>query len=663
MKPPPADSDTVEVTGQVEPTPSEDDQDTQLYVPFRSWLDARPGRYVHAGAVGLILLQAVVRGWVKFGGWFVADDMSFIGRAEHMPFWSQEYLLAAWNGHFMPGAFALVRVLEDLWPVNYVPVALVDITLQAVAGLLAYRLLVSLFGARPAVLLPLTVFLFSPMTLPAFLWWAAALNQVPGQIAMICALLLQVLYHRSGLTRYGVLGAVAVAAGLLFSEKVLLVVPCVFGLTLLWFTPGRPLARLRRTLRENLAVWVAYLLVVVPYAAYYLTQVPSPVGASQSTTLAVQTVGTALTKAVLPALFGGPLGWQQIGLGGVADPALAFQVATSLGAALVVWISLVRNSRASFGWVVVGGYWAANAILLGITRATYVGPIIGAEYRYSTDVCIIVAVFGTAALLPIVGTARKGQVQRLLPRRSADEQATSHSARQAAPVRGFSMEASTAGALSFAILVLSLVSTFQYDHFWRGNSSAQYFANARDDITASGRHLTISEVTLPERVQNGFLGSFVKTSTMMSGFEPRPSFLMPGRSADELYLPDDSGHLRSAWVDGFHNKPGPEKTCGWRIDRSPVSIPLEKPTTPWQWTVRIGYLATDDAVATVTAGTVTSKVAIQRGFDSIYVLGEGAITSVDISALSAGGMCTNDVTVGFVRPVPGTRPQPRTHQG
>lgn len=631
--------------------------EVQTYVPFKAWLDAEPQRYIHLSAVTLLLLQALVRGYVKLGGWFVADDMSFIGRAQHLPFLSHAYLLQAWNGHFMPGSFMVVRGLNALWPVNYTPVAVVDLTLQLVAGVLTYRLLIALFGARPAILVPLAIFLFSPITLPAFLWWAAALNQLPGQVAMIGALFLQVRYHRLGNTRDGIFGAMSVAAGLMFSEKLLLVVPCVLGMTLLFFTPGPPLARLRHAVADHWRVWLGYAVVVVPYCVYYLTQVPSPVSKAPNGTIAVQTVGTALTKAVIPALFGGPLQWQQIGVGGVADPAPLLAVLALIASVLVVWVSVVRRRRAVFAWAMVMGYWLANAVLLGITRASYVGPIIGAEYRYSTDVCLIFAVFGTAAFLPIAGTFRRGVPQRLLPRpRFAWRPPWGTSSPVGSSSAGLSAEASAAGALALALIVPSLVSTFQYDAFWRDNGAAPYFANARADIASSRRHLTLVEMALPQRVQAGFLGAFIKTSTVMSGFEPQPRFLTPGDSADELFVPDDTGHLRAVFVDGFRNASGPAGPCGWRVEQDPVSIPLTKATLPWLWTVRIGYLATQDAATTVTAGTITTRVAVRKGYNAVYVLGEGAIGEVRLGGLSQGALCTADVTVGFPRATPDTRP-------
>jgi hypothetical protein len=40
----------------------DEDLDEPLYTPFRSWLEAKPGRPVLAAALALIFLQAVFRG-------------------------------------------------------------------------------------------------------------------------------------------------------------------------------------------------------------------------------------------------------------------------------------------------------------------------------------------------------------------------------------------------------------------------------------------------------------------------------------------------------------------------------------------------------------------------------------------------------------------------
>jgi hypothetical protein len=632
----------------------DEDLDEPLYTPFRGWFEAKPGRPVLAAAVALILLQALVRGYVKFGSWFIGDDLAFIGRAERLPFWSPEYLLAGWNGHFMPGAFAYVRLLTALWPLNYVPVGVGDLLLQALAGLLMYALLTSLFGARPAILVPLAVFLFSPMTLPAFVWWAAALNQLFGQIAMILVLLLHVRYHRTGRVRYGVLGALSLLVGLAFSEKLLLTVPVVCALTLFYFTGGPPLLRVRRAVGQHARVWVAYAAVVVPYLAYYTTHVKSPIDARRNLTLTLDTLGTALGHAVLPALFGGPWRWMPIGVqGGIANPGTAMVTVVAVASALVVWASVVRRRRAIFAWVVIATYTLVNAVILGVTRGPWVGPIIGAEYRYSTDACVIFAIFGALAFLPLHGHFAGGQPQRLVTRRVGRRVQTEAPAPSALQGPG---ESAVASGLAIAVLVSSMVSTFAYDHLWRNDNIRNFFTTTQRDYANVKRGVTLADTNFPENIQSGLFGEWGRTSALFAAFRPRPEFLTPGRYASDLLLTDDSGHLRLATVEGFTNVPGSVKGCGYRIEDALVSIKLGATTLPWLWYVRIGYIASDDATTTVRAGRTVTSAKVHRGLGNLFVMGDGAIGTVELSGLSAGALCTDDVAVGFLKAVPGTHP-------
>ena len=638
-----------------EGNPAEPDElEAQVYVPFKAWVDAVPGRSILVAATVLMALQLLVRSYVKFGNWFIADDLAFIGRAQTMPFWSSQYLFAGWNGHFMPGAFVEVRVLNALWPMNYLPVGLVDLGLQLLVDVLVYRLLVALFGRRPAILVPLAVYLFSPMTLPAFAWWAAALNQLPGQAALAGVLLAQVRYHRSGRLRYGLLGAVTALAGLMFSEKVLLAVPCVLALTLFYFTDGEPLHRTRSALVRHWRVWAAYLCVVAPYAVFYAIHVPSPVGRPSNLSLTLDTVGTSLTHAVLPALFGGPWNWTPIGLiagvGGIAEPGAAL-VPVTIVSALIVWWSILRRRRAVFAWVIILGYEGVNAVLLGLTRATWVGPFIGAEYRYSTDACIVFVVFGSMAFLQTQGRFVH-PAQRLVPRNWLSGQGAGKGGRWPVSFGAGQVEVATAGTLVCMLVVSGLISTMRYDSTWRLSTIRNYFDVARSDVAAKSHPITISDGAVPENIESALFGKWAFTSNLMAGFTPKPSFLTRGASTDRLYTFDNAGHLHEATVDGFRNKPGPEPRCGWRVSQAARTVPLQLTTMPWLWTARIGYIASEDAQTTVTVGAVTSRVTIKAGLHALFVMGEGAIDTVSFTGLTNGALCTDDIAVGFVKALP-----------
>ncbi len=622
-----------------------------LYTPLRG-LAGSPERTVLLIGYALILVQAVLRGWSKFGGWFVIDDLAFINRAQTMNHWSASYLLEGWHGHLMPGAFALVNILTGLAPLNYLPVAIVDLVGQAALGLLVLRLLSTMFRPRPAILVPFTIFVLSPITLPAFLWWAASLNQLWGQIAMALMLLAHVHYHRTGRLRFGMAGVLALIGGLLFSEKVILMVPVVFLLSLLYFTAGPPVTRLRAAVSRSRLVWLAYLSVSVGYVVLYAATAQSPGTKDSSLTIAVETAGTGLVRAVLPGVLGGPLTWTQVGAGGVAAPTDTFVVLSMLTAVLALLFSIYRRARAIFGWLIILGYIAVDSTLLGITRATIIGPLIGAEYRYHSDELLIIVFFGTLAFLPVDGTFAVGPFQRLVPRRSVA--LLGHTLGQE---ERRSAEAAVSLGLASVVAVLSTLSTVRFDPIWRSDVGRNYFANVEHDIARAAEPLTIANVAVPAGVQNALMFPQNMTSFMFTGFMPAPRFLTSGQYAqDVLYVPDETGHIRRAKVSGFRNEPGQARGCGWKVERSAITVPLQLTTVNWTWTARIGYLASMDADAVVKVGEISTPVHISAGAHTLYVEGQGAIGEVTIKDLSYGTLCTNDVEVGFIDPMPGTGP-------
>ena len=626
-----------------------DDQPTfqpdEMWRPLRSSV-RRPTRSVLLGAAGLIALQVVLRAYVLLGGWFLYDDFAFIGRAASQPLWSHDYLLSSWNGHVMPGAFLWVKVLHALWPLNYIPVAISDAIAGGLVGLIVYRLLTSLFGRRPAVLIPLAFFLFSTITLPAAAWWAAALNQIPGMAAIAGALLLQVRYHRYGRVRDGFLGALAMLMGLFFSEKVLLAFPVIFALSFFYFTGGSPLTRFRRCLRDHAPVWTAQGVIAAIYVVYYLVAVPTPVQGDARVEVTLQTMGTNLVGGILPAAWGGPYRWLRLGVGAVADPSSATIVITAVISALLVAWSVYRSHRAVFGWLVIALYWAANAFILGITRAAIVGPLIGREFRYSTDVALIMAIFGALACIPLAGTFAKGAPQRLMPRRE-------RSGRGQPPAT----EGAIATAVTVAIVVTSALSTFQFDRAWRNDVTPRFVGTVAADVRGAQGPVTVANLALPEAASPSGTGVIAMASDVVGSLPNPPKVLMAGQSTSRLFVLDDSGHLRAVWVDGFKSKPGPEAGCGWRIapDKE-VRIPLDGKTVGWAWFARVGYIASMESEVTVTAGNTTTKVHLLPGLNQFYVMATGEVGEVTFSNLTYGMLCTDDVTVGFAKPVIGTKP-------
>ncbi len=110
----------------------------------------------------------------------------------------------------MPGAFLVAGGITRLAPLNWIGPAISLVVLQLLASLALLRALHVILGWRPVLLLPLTFALFTPLGVPAFAWWAAALNSLPmlAALAWVCGD--AVLLVRTGNQRYAVDGPAGV---------------------------------------------------------------------------------------------------------------------------------------------------------------------------------------------------------------------------------------------------------------------------------------------------------------------------------------------------------------------------------------------------------------------------------------------------------------------
>ncbi|WP_433578056.1 hypothetical protein [Nocardia brasiliensis] len=174
-------------------------------------------------AGGLIALQLLLRGWVAASGYFYWDDLILVGRAGRYPLLSSELLLHNHDGHFMPLAFVVAWVVTQAAPLVWAGPVLVLVLGQLAVSVAVLRMVRLLLGLRWALLVPLVFFLFSPVTLPAFAWWSAALNTLPLQFALAWVIGDALLLLRTGRRRYAVSGIVVLAVALLFFEKSVIV--------------------------------------------------------------------------------------------------------------------------------------------------------------------------------------------------------------------------------------------------------------------------------------------------------------------------------------------------------------------------------------------------------------------------------------------------------
>ena len=255
-------------------------------------------------AIALIAVQLVVRAVLAFSGYFYWDDLILTGRIGTQGPLSPSYLFDDHDGHVMPGAFLLAGGITRLAPLNWAGPALSLVVGQLVASLALFRALYVIIGWRWVLLLPLTFALFTPLGVPGFAWWAAALNSLPMLAAMAWVCADAVLLVRTGNQRYALTGSVVFFGGLLFFEKAAVIPFVAFAIAaLLAHVAGdpKPLATVWRTGKR---LWTSSLAVTGVWVVLYLVVVDQQRW-SLDLPMTLRLLGRSITTASCPASLGG----------------------------------------------------------------------------------------------------------------------------------------------------------------------------------------------------------------------------------------------------------------------------------------------------------------------------------------------------------------------
>ena len=175
----------------------------------------------------------------------------------------------------MPAGRLVAWVVQTSGPVNWTLAATVTLVLQLLASAAAWWMLTTLFGVRWSVLAPYALYLTSALTFPAVMWWAAALTLVPVQASFFASTAAWVTppADRPPSWLWCTLGCLV--AGLAFDVKAALIVPVLFFVGLAYFESRFPGPAARPFVRSRWVATVALCALLVTYATYYLTSVPT----------------------------------------------------------------------------------------------------------------------------------------------------------------------------------------------------------------------------------------------------------------------------------------------------------------------------------------------------------------------------------------------------
>jgi hypothetical protein len=591
------------------------------------WRGSVSARRVGQAALALIAVQTLFRGWAVFTGFFYEDDFRYVYDASTSAL-SGTFLLQDYNGHLMPGQFLLVWLLQELAPMSFTAVAVVLLVLQVAAALTVWLLLRELVGPRLGALVPLAVYLFSPLTLGSFLWYAASIQAVPLQLTLAGCLLFHVRFLRRGSRRDAVVALAVFLAGLVFWEKALLVVPVLAAVTVLWFSTGGPVRRVVDAVTRHWQVWLAYLVLSAGYLAIYVSRVAWQLKGGGDPGSTLDLAREAVLNGFVPALFGGPFTGFPTGLALAPNPPTSVQLVFLQVLGLVVAVTVVAYRGAWRAWALLGGYLLVDVLLLASGRIDVLGPVIGRDTRYIADVSVVAAVAIALALFPVDGSTaaapRRFDLARALDR----------------PV--------VAGIVLLVYVNSCWITSMEMVQRWSDTSAEPYVRAAQGDLRRLGGDVVVYDRQPPPDVLSPWFLEDDRVSRIIGPLPEKPRF---DRPTDDLRVVDDHGHLGPANVQvADESRPGPDQTCGWPVTGdATTTVQMQRALFSWRWVVRISYFAGTATPGRVSLGDRSYRVRFQKGLHNLYLVHTGPVDDVRIAGVTPGlTVCVPQVAIGQI---------------
>ncbi|MDT5095940.1 MAG: hypothetical protein QOH60_5303 [Mycobacterium sp.] len=586
--------------------------------------------WVAVVAAVLIAAQLGVRAVLAFRGYFYWDDLILIGRAGTQSIVSPSYLFDDHDGHVMPGAFLVAGAITRLAPLNWIGPAISLVLLQLLASVALLRALHVILGWRPVLLLPLTFALFTPLGIPAFAWWAAALNSLPMLAAMAWACADAILLIRTGRQRYAVTALAAYFGGLLFFEKAAVIPFVAFAVTVLLAHVTEVPRPLRTVWRRGMWLWISSLALTAAWVGLYLALVNQQRWSSDLA-MTWNLLHRSVTHGIVPGLVGGPWSWNRWAPASPwATPGPTVMAIGWLALVGVLSISLVRKRRIVPVWLVAAGYAVACQVPIYLMRSSpFTALELAQTLRYFPDLVVVLALCGAVGLCA--------------PNREASEWFAASQRRTV-----------VSASLAVAFIASSLYSTATFLTSWRDNPAQPYLQNAERTLADAHRAsesplldqevdpLVLQRIAFPENL----------ASHMFALVRERPQF---ASSTNELKTLDATGRVVKAQVTWVRTiTPGPTPQCGYFVQTNmPARMALDGPLLPADWTAEINYLANTEGSMTMSLSEGTeTKVPVHPGLNRVFVRLSGAGDAITVRAnTDALSLCIASGPVGFVAPV------------
>jgi hypothetical protein len=663
-------------------------------------------------ALVITVLHGLLTWWRLSRSWFWQDDLNLLATAADEPLGG--LLFSDYNGHLVPASWLTAWLSNHVSALSWAPVAAVLLVLVVATDLALLGALLRLFGPRPAILVPYTIFCASTLTLTATVWWAAAMQWMPTALALALALYFHAGYVARPNARdlFGALAAVAL--GLLCFEKALTIPVVLALLTVAYFVPGPLWKRPWRAFRRYPLFWVAQGLLSGGYLWLYLDRVAIEPGEAATGGEYADLVGNMLLRTYLPGLLGGPLDWvatPSASLVSWSMPPVWLEWLSWLVAAVVILGSTLLIRGAWRAWAILAVFLAISVTLVARARLGLVGPFIGRDHRYLTDAALLGVVCLSLALIPL----RPGLDRALHgdpppePEWDEDEDEDEQEWPEPAPdpeVDGVAEEPGEedradgedddgidrtpirhrvgrrravwteraqarmtalgawpliGGAGVMAVVTVGgILSSEQYLKTWELNPAPAYFEKVELSLAdpSQPHPLFMFDQELPPLIMTPTFGEDRMFSHVMKLFgDDAPVF---GWWSPRFVVADEEGRLRPGAVAGQVAVPPNGLVCSAKDDpQQGVALTLPAPPPEWNWKVELTYSADQDTAARVRYGEGPAvPLRLTKGLNKVVVSVTGAGPAITVTDLTPGTtVCLGRAVVGLPVPDP-TKPVP-----
>ena len=618
-----------------------------LEAPQTSWELAGSVRWLLAHAVlvtGLLLIgaQLLWRAGLLGRSFFRLDDYLYLERASTQGLtWS--YLTWVDAGHLDVAGSAIAWVLVRISPDDWTLASAATLVLLGGTSFALLRMLRTLFGDRPGVLLLLALYLLNPLSLPGLSWWTVALEQLPLQLGIFCAVSAHVRYLRTREFKHAAVATAWLALAMLSSFQGAAVPVLLFAITSAFYGKGAWSRALWPALREHWRAWGLYAALIAAYVPLYVIRLTtSTVGLTKPPDFAdvLAYAGTLLRETFVPGAFGGPWRWGASGVEALAAPPPALAWMSWVLAGAVVLVSVMYAWRAWRAWAILAGWLIIVDIVpvLAGRSSLLSGVLLGLSARYVWDASGILYLCLGLAFIPVVGAPGPWRSPRRLSR----------------------PEFAAATTVVAAVIFGSLWSYYDYPADPTAAAARGYIATARLALADAPGGTVIVDAPVPSYVTGGpYTGPAGLASSVLSPLQSEPHGTRPGfvtqpdGTYDQLREFDGFGRLVPSRIFGAASQPVPAGGACWPATDGSVVVRLNSAAAKVSM-LRIGYLSRGTGRVLVTFGDQSQLYSFQGGLHAAFlpVSGAGGQTLI-IQQVSGAIPCIGDAEAGVLLPSAG----------